>query len=152
MREGLEEAPDPGGSFRSVLLAMASEIELSRDDPEAAVRKAREALETLSPGGARFEIALAHRHLGRAYRALGPDWVDRAEKHLDEALSIFEKMGSEFESAVTMAEMGDLWSALGEVDEAAQYYQQAGQAPALTNVPSQREKLRERIRSLGEGP
>ena len=51
-----------------------------------------------------------------------------------------------------MAAMGDLWSALGEVDEAAQYYHQAGEAPSLLDVPGQRDKLRERIRSLGEEP
>jgi serine/threonine protein kinase/tetratricopeptide (TPR) repeat protein len=131
VREGLDSSPPAGGQSRGVLLFASAEIELARGETEAALERAEEALSVFEPGGPRFESALAHRLVGRAYRDLGPDWVDRAEKHLGTALERFEEMGAEVEAAVTLRDIGVMWAALGEEGEAARFFRRADGVFAL---------------------
>jgi len=149
--EGLEEASAGGmAEARAALLTVASHSELVRGEPKRAMEKAAEALRIVERTGTRFETALVHRQLGRAYGAMGPDWVDKAEKHLAAALRIQEELGARVEAAITLMELGDLWILLDEGGEALRRYRQAEEALAGADAPGPSSLLRGRLLQLGE--
>ncbi len=57
---------------------------------------------------------LLHVEAGKAYRELGPDWADRAERELTRAIRIFESMPSPLHAAEARIELGIYWRLLGE--------------------------------------
>ncbi len=149
--QGLEELSAGGtGEARAALLTVASHAELVRGEPKRAAQRAQEALDLIERTGTRFETALVHRQLGRAYGAMGLDWVDKAEKHLGAALRIQEELGARVEAAITLMEIGDLWALLEEVGEALRRYRQAELALADADAPGPRALLRERLLQFGE--
>jgi tetratricopeptide (TPR) repeat protein len=133
---------------RGALLGVAANLDLASGDAKAAEGRAREALAALEPKGARHDIALAHRGLGQVYREMGPDHVDRAEKHLGTALGMFEEMGARFDWAQVMADVGALWEMLGELGEAAACYGKARDALALVDAPRRLAAIDSRIAAI----
>jgi tetratricopeptide (TPR) repeat protein/tRNA A-37 threonylcarbamoyl transferase component Bud32 len=128
--ERLEDAVDAldevggldGGASRNEKAAEATSVRmrlcLARGDEEAAIAAGRELLERPAAAFERYGLARLHRELGCAYRALGPDWADRTEKHLHLALREFEAMRCPVQVAGALVETAMYWELLGEAESA----------------------------------
>lgn len=95
-----------------------SEVLYQDGEFESARKIAEKALKTFQSSGSRWAAALANRQLACVYREMGPDWVDRTERHFQLASEDLEAMGARLELGLTLLEEAQLWSQLEEIEEA----------------------------------
>jgi tetratricopeptide (TPR) repeat protein len=126
LRDGRDCVQEAGSTEVDGWLDYA-EGELHRDgqDLERALACAARALEVLERCGARCDAAIVERQLGCLYRDMGPDWVDRAERHFNRSQATFESMGARVELGITLMEIANLWLLLEALEEGGECLERA---------------------------
>lgn len=115
---------------------------------EAALREYTPRAEELAARDAhKLYLAIAHRARGVASRLAGAH--DEAEAQLNQALEMFQQMGTRWQAGRTLAEMGELTLARSNAGAARDYFSQALAAFEALRAAPDVERTRMALEALG---
>ena len=126
-----------------------ADIAAQQGDAAALRQYAPLAEELAARDGHRLYLAIAHRAWGVARRLAGPSGYVEAEAQLNQALEVFQQLGTRWQAGRTLAEMGELALARSNAGAARDCFSQALAAfEAMQAVPDAA-RTRAVLKSLG---
>lgn len=149
LRESLDRLEEIRGREAHGWLQLSqSEFNFQDGELDEALELAEAAFQTFEATGSRLDTSLAHRQLARIYREMGPDWVDRTERHFQLASESLEAMGARMQLALTLLEEAQLWSQLDEIEESLYCLEEAARLFRECGAPRRVEQVEQQIESL----
>jgi tetratricopeptide (TPR) repeat protein len=149
IRECLDRLAEVEGREAHGWLQIAqSEFCFQDGEIEGAKDLALAAFKIFETSGSRLDTAVANRQLARIHREMGPDWVDRTERHFQLASESLEAMGARMQLALTLVEEARLWSQLEEIEESLYCLEEASRLFRECGAPRRVEEVKRQIESL----